>query len=59
MHTYRFTTKTRCGRTNIIVQNADTLAEAREKYQKHNAKTHTPMVVVKVEIKCCGVWAIA
>ena len=59
MNTYRFVAKTRCGKTNVIVQNADTLAEAREKYLKHNAMTHTPMTIVKVETKRCGTWTIA
>ena len=31
MNVYRFTTKTKCGKTDVIVQNADTLAEAKEK----------------------------
>ena len=57
MNTYRFTTKTRCGKTDIIVQEADTLEEAKAKYKFYNAIRHTPMKLIKTEIKVafgCG-----
>lgn len=59
MNTYRFTTKTKCGKTDVVVQNADTLAEAREKFHRHNELTHTPMALVKVEYKRDGQWYMA
>ena len=56
MNVYRFTTKTKCGKTDVIVQNADTLAEAKEKFHRHNELTHTPMALVKLEYKCGDHW---
>ena len=56
MNVYRFTTKTKCGKTDVIVQNADTLAEAKEKFHRRNELTHTPMTLVKVECKCGDRW---
>lgn len=50
MNTFRFTTKTRCGKTDIIVQDADTLEGAKAKYMLHNAMKHTPMKLIKIEM---------
>ena len=54
MKTFRFTTKTRCGKTDMIVEEADTLELAKAKYQLHVANKHTPMQLVKIEVKWCG-----
>lgn len=51
MNTFRFTTKTQCGKTDIIVQDADTLEGAKAKYMLHNAMKHTPMKLVKIEVR--------
>jgi len=59
MNTYRFITKTKCGKTDVVVQNADTLYEAREKFHKHNELKHTPMVLVKIEFKLGEMWFTA
>ena len=54
MKTFRFTTKTRCGKTDMIVEEADTLELAKAKYQLHVANKHTPMQLVKIEVKWDG-----
>lgn len=54
MKTFRFTTKTRCGKTDMIVEEADTLELAKAKYQLHVANKHTPMQLVKIEVKWYG-----
>lgn len=58
MKTFRFTTLTRCGKTDIIVQEAGTLELAKAKYQLHVANKHSPMKLMKVEVKWHGIWLL-
>lgn len=51
MKTFRFTTKTQCGKTDMIIEEADTLELAKAKYRLHVANKHSPMKLVKVEVK--------
>ena len=59
MQTYRFITQTRCGKTDVIVQEANTLYEAKEKFRKHNELKHSPMKLIRVEFKLNGIWFTA
>jgi hypothetical protein len=55
MKTFRFTTKTMCGKTDMIIEEADTLELAKAKYQLHIANKHSPMELVQIEVKWFGV----
>lgn len=59
MNWYKFTMKTACGKTNVVIQQADTLQEAKDKYFKHNVLKHTPMTVIKIEVKNHETWFAA
>lgn len=56
MNWYKFTFTTQCGKTNVVVQQADTLAEAKDKVYKHNILTHTPMQLKKIELENNNRW---
>ncbi len=56
MATFRFTTKTQCGKTDVIVQNGDTIEDAKAKYMFHNAMKHSPMQLIKTEVKTPYGW---
>ena len=54
MKTFRFTAKTRCGKTDTVIEEADTLELAKAKYQLHIANKHSPMKLVCTEVKWLG-----
>lgn len=56
MTTYRFTAKTRCGRTDVVVMDAPTLDMAKRMAKEHVWDKHTPVEVTKTEVKRDGVW---
>lgn len=51
MNTFRFTARTQCGKTNIVVEEAQTLEAAKAKYKLHVAMKHSPMKLLKTEVK--------
>ena len=54
MKTFRFTAKTQCGKTDMAIEEADTLELAKAKYQLHIANKHSPMKLVRIEVKWFG-----
>jgi hypothetical protein len=54
--TFKFVCITRCGKTNICIQNADTLYEAKNKFHKYNVLSHSPMRLLYIEYQINGVW---
>ena len=51
MNTYRITFMTLCGKMNLVIQTADTLEEAKNKAYRHNILTHSPMKIVRTEVR--------
>lgn len=56
MNTFRFTAITQCGKTNIIIQMANSLWEAKDKLLKHNILKHSTMNIIKTEVMDHGIW---
>ena len=56
MSTFRFTYKTKCGKTDTAVETGDTLDEARQKAKLHIENKHSEMTLLKSEYECGGFW---
>lgn len=56
MHTYRITCRTQCGKTDVIVENGNCYAEAWQKAKQHVFQKHSPMQVLKAEVKDGSSW---
>lgn len=60
MNTYRFTLKTKCGKTDVAAFNAGTLEEAEGMLKRHLIQKHSPMKLLRIDVKCgmYGTWSI-
>lgn len=54
--TFRLTARTRCGKTDSAVMEAETLQEAREKAERHVWSKHSPVVQLTAEVKTPSGW---
>ena len=58
MATFRMTYKTRCGKTNTVVETGDYYEEALSKARTHIELKHSPMTLVLAEVKNHDNWKI-